>query len=133
MSISSNITKEVMADGSVRITGKQGATWDFNLIIVKNGAPFDLTGYSVRGQIRKTYSSTSAIKSFTCTVASPATAGIINVVLAASDTAAIPAGKLPTDSASQYVYDFEIYTGTPEVVDRFPQGVLRIDREVTKP
>ena len=132
MSISSNVIFEVKPDKSVTITGKQGATWDFNLLLVKNGAPVNLTGYSVRGQIRKTYASTSVIKSFTCSVVSPATDGKINIKLAASDSAAIPAGKLPTDSASTYVYDIEIYTGSPEVVDRFLEGILQIDPEVTK-
>lgn len=136
MSISSNVTFEVMPEKNgvknVTITGKQGATWNFNLIIRKNGAPFDLTGYFVRGQIRKFHSSTNVTQALTCSVVSPATDGKTNIKVAASDTAAIPAGKLPTDSASKYVYDIEFYTGTPEVVDRTIQGVFQIDPEVTK-
>lgn len=128
-----NISAVVNSDGSVDLTGKQGGTWTFTVTAYQStgGPVLDLTGYSARGQIRKTYASTDIIKSFTFSIPSPTT-GVVNVSMAASDTTAIPAGKLPTDSASTYVYDIEIHTGSPETVTRLMEGRLFIDPQVTR-
>lgn len=206
-----NITAVSKADGSVVLTAKQGATWNFPLGRFQDAAmtvPEDLTGKLARGQIRKAVDSATAVKTFTCvipavttgaialtisassftratgsfiadgfqagdiivcnsslgnnkkalvisiltattlTLATPlgatptltseaanltiTTAGTIRVSLSASDSAAIPCGRKPADSASAYVFDIETYSGAPEVVDRVLQGTILIDAEVTR-
>lgn len=127
-----NITAIAKSDGSVDLTGKQGGTWTFTVTANQpNGTPMDLTGYSGRGQIRKAYDSAAVTKSFTCTIPAPTT-GVVSVSMSASDTAGIPCGKLPTDTASTYVYDIELYTGSPETVIRILEGKLFVDAEVTR-
>ena len=63
-----------------------------------SGNALDLNGYTVAGQIRKTYSSLTAV-SFSATV-SAATAGTISLALTDTVTNAMKPGR--------YVYDVEI-------------------------
>ena len=67
---------------------------------------------------------------FTCTKVDDL-AGKLNILLEAEETAALTACKTTVDStnyasadkAGLYVYDVEIYKGTPEVVYRAIQGI----------
>lgn len=127
-----NIQSIINDDGSVDLTGKQGSTWKFTLEIKQpSGSAMDLTGYTARGQIRKTCLSKDIIKSFTCTILNPATDGKIEVFLSATNTAQIKAGESETESASIYVYDIEIESAGGEV-SRILEGKLFVDPEVTK-
>ena len=97
----------------------QGCT--FSSTITVNGItnePFDLTDYSARGQIRKSYSSTNFV-AFTCTVQS----GSVVISLTAEQTRAMKAGR--------YLYDVEIYNTANNVV-RIAQGVFEIDPSTIK-
>ena len=67
-----------------------------------SGNALNLNGYSVAGQIRKTYSSLTAV-SFSATV-SNATAGTISLALGDTVTNAMKPGR--------YVYDVEILTSS---------------------
>jgi hypothetical protein len=101
---------------------------------------FNLTDYSVRGQIRKNYADAEPTASFVCTITDTAE-GKINILLGADETAAFTACKNEVDTTNyesadrngQYVYDVEIYKGTPELVYRAIQGIIYVDAEVTKP
>lgn len=129
-----NLTFKVNRDKTVDIVGKQGTTWQFELVLAQPGTqqtPFDLTGYSARGQIRKDYKSPTVVRSFQFSIPNP-TNGRLLVSLSASDTAQIPAGKSASDSESTYVYDIELYTPGDGFVTRILQGKLFIDPEVTK-
>jgi hypothetical protein len=130
--IMSNITAEVQDDGSVNLTGVQGSTWTLAITLTDSGSnAIDLTGYTARAQIRKTYATTTITKSFTCTIDAPLT-GVINLSMSASDTSAITCGKTSTESASTYVYDIEVYTTADAEVDRIMGGKLYVSPEVTK-
>lgn len=67
-------------------------------------------------------------------------AGKMNILLEAETTAALTACRTSVDSTNyesadrngQYVYDVEIYKGSPEVVHRAIQGIIFVDAEVTK-
>lgn len=127
-----NVLFTVNSDGSVDITGKQGSTWKFILEVKQdNGAVMDLTGYAVRGQIRKAYTSADITKTFTCTILTPASGGKIQYDLSATNTAAITCGKTPKESASSYVYDSEIESAGGDVT-RILEGKLFVDAEVTR-
>jgi hypothetical protein len=85
-----------------------------------DGDPVSLVGYSVAGQIRKHYTSSTKV-SFTATV-SNATAGIISLSLTAAQTDAMKAGR--------YVYDVEIdLSGTKT---RVLEGQLEVTPGVTR-
>ena len=88
------------------------------------GAVVDLTGYSVRGMLRRNYSDAAPaldMASF-ITIASPATGGIINWVIPAASTAGL---------GGKYVFDLELVSGGGEVT-RILQGEVQVIPEATK-
>lgn len=95
----------------------QGSTYT-SVIPVKdnNGLPLDLSDYSSRGQIRKSYSSNVKVP-FTTSIASPLE-GKVSLSLTASQTRAMKAGR--------YVYDVEIYNGSDDVI-RIAEGQVEIN------
>jgi len=119
------------------------------------GNLYDLTGKSARSNIREMYSSTTALGSFTCTIVSPATNGEIRVSMTAATTAGITANIAPNKAddivdlqantfptkeetklflagKQPYVWDLEIYSGDPEVVDKPLYGQVLVTAEATK-
>ena len=99
----------------------QGST--FNSIVTvegPNGLLFNLTGYTARGQIRKSYNSTTAVN-FTTSITSP-TAGEISISLSASTTATLKPGR--------YQFDIEIVSGA--VVQRVIEGQAEVNPRVTR-
>ena len=99
----------------------QGATYS-SVIELKdsNGLPLDLTGYSARAQIRKSYSSRSAIK-FTTAIATPAN-GNIEISLTAAQTRDMKSGR--------YLYDVEVYNNTGHVI-RVQEGQVEVSPGIT--
>ncbi len=122
-------------DGTVDILLKQGSTFEIVLLVkdksVDPPVPLDLTGYTARGQIRKTPLSVDKVTDFTCTILDPPSSGQVKVFLSATVTASIPAGKTATDATSKYVYDIELADQTGRVT-RVLQGRIFVDPEVTK-
>ena len=101
----------------------QGADYSASIDVTdSDGDTIDLTGYTAAGQIRKTYSSSSAVD-FTVSVASPTTAGILNIGLSNIQTNAMKAGR--------YVYDVEI-TNSGGVKTRVLEGQVEITPGVTQ-
>ena len=85
-----------------------------------HGDPVSLVGYTVAGQIRKHYNSSTKVD-FVATV-SNATAGIVSLSLSAATTNAMKAGR--------YVYDVEIdLNGTKT---RVLEGQLEVTPGVTR-
>lgn len=90
-----------------------------------DGDPVSLVGYTVAGQIRKHYNSSTKVD-FVATV-SNATAGIVSLSLSAATTDAMKAGR--------YVYDVEISatdSGGNITVERILEGKLTVSPSVTK-
>ena len=103
------------------LTVDQGTDFSSSVDVTDaDGDPVSLTGYSVAGQIRKHYNSSTKVD-FTATV-SNATAGIISLSLSAATTNAMKAGR--------YVYDVEIdLSGTKT---RVLEGQLEVTPGVTR-
>lgn len=100
----------------------QGSTFAITVTIRDNaGDPLDLTAYTARGQIRKTYQSENATN-FEIQILSPPDTGKLTLALDADVTEGLAAGR--------YVYDVEIVNGT--VVNRVLQGQITVDPEVTR-
>jgi hypothetical protein len=128
-----NVDAVVRKDGKVDLIVKQGATWDFTILLLdESGDPEDLTEYtSGRGQVRRNYDSTEVVGTFTVTVGTPPTEGKVKVVMSADDTANIPAGNSYKHPDSKYVYDIELETASGYVL-RALDGNLYVDPEVTR-
>lgn len=101
----------------------QGSTYA-SVIDVKdgNGLPFNLAGYTPRGQIRKSYSSSTAIN-FATSINIPLQ-GKIGLSLTASQTRAMKPGR--------YIYDVEIFNSGGHVI-RVAEGQVEISPASTRP
>jgi hypothetical protein len=101
----------------------QGST--FSTLITctgPDGAPLDLTGYLVRGQMRRSYGSSTS-HNFVCTV-DDAEEGIIKMAMTANTTGGL--------KPQRYVYDVEIVSPTSEVT-RVVEGQVEVNPRVTLP
>lgn len=98
-----------------------GSTYS-NIITItgSNGAPLNLTGYTVASQIRKSYQSSTAY-AFTASVYDAA-AGKIRLQLTAGTSESIPAGR--------WLYDVEITSGATKT--RVVEGILTITPQITQ-
>lgn len=101
----------------------QGSTYA-SVIDVKdsNGMPFNLSGYTSRGQIRKSYSSSTAIN-FATSINLP-TQGKVGISLTAAQTRAMKSGR--------YIYDVEIFNTGGHVI-RVAEGQVEISPASTRP
>jgi len=98
----------------------QGSTFSTDLTLNdENGDPLNLAGYSANSQMRKWYTSSNAIATFTTNVAID---GIISLSLTANQTGAITAGR--------YVYDVEINDGS--ATSRVVEGIITVTPQVTR-
>ena len=105
------------------ITIDQGTDFSSNIDVTDaDGDTVNLTGYTVKGQIRKSYQSSTAVD-FTCTV-SNAAAGIITIALTAAQSNGMKAGR--------FVYDVEM-TSSGGAKTRVLEGQVEITPGVTQP
>ena len=101
----------------------QGADFSTTISLTdSNGDILSLTGYSALGQIRKTYTSTTATN-FTAVVSS-ASSGIVTISLGNSVTNGMKAGR--------YVYDVEITKTSNGEKTRVVEGQVTINPGVTQ-
>lgn len=104
----------------INIIVDQGTTYSSSFVVYDDiGDVVNLSTYTVASQIRKTFTSTSAV-SFTATGNS---AGYVNLLLTANATSNITSGR--------YVYDVELTSNTG-VVTRAVEGIVTITPQVTK-
>ncbi len=104
------------------LTIDQGTTFTANIDCTSSdNTALNLTGYTVSGQLRKTYDSTT-FTSFTAIVANALT-GRLSISLTPVQTGALSAGR--------YVYDVEI-TDAAGVITRVVEGQVEITPGVTR-
>jgi hypothetical protein len=110
-----------MAD-FVELTIEKGATFS-SLITVKDdqGLAQDLTGYTARSQMRKSYYASSK-HDFTVSITSPVS-GALTMSMSAANTANISPGR--------YVYDVEIENINGDVTRIF-EGIVTVLPNVTR-
>ncbi len=94
---------------------------DIKVALCRYGNVLDLTGYTVAGQIRKTYSSSTAVD-FTAAV-SQATNGVVTISLSSGQTGGMKAGR--------YVYDVEV-TSSESQVTSIIEGQVEINLKITE-
>lgn len=113
----------------------QGKTFErFFVMKDVDNEPIDLTGYTFRGQIRRTYSTAgNPIASFTFAVQGDPEDGIVKVSLTASETAAIMADDAigPNKVETRFCYDIECVPPDTSVF-LLVEGLVLFWPEVTK-
>jgi hypothetical protein len=82
----------------------------------------DLTGYTGRAQLRKSYASTSNV-TFTVNIDTP-TDGIVKLTLSNAATANLRYGR--------YVYDVELTKTSDSTIERLYEGIVTVYPEVTR-
>jgi len=99
----------------------QGTTFSLAIVVSdQNGDAKDLTEFTVRGQLRKSYYSSTSI-SFTAVKSTPLE-GEITISLTPTQSSALKAGR--------YVYDIEIESD--EETLRVLEGIVVVNPEVTR-
>jgi hypothetical protein len=102
------------------LTIDQGSSFSTSIALTDNdGVALNLTGYTGAAQLRKHYTSSTAV---TFTVTIDALNGEVTLSLTATQTAALTAGR--------YVYDVELTIGS--TVSRVIEGIVTVTPEVTK-
>lgn len=102
----------------------QGADFSSTVSVTDaNGEKIDLSLYTASGQIRKHYTSETAVD-ITVTFNSPLSDGIATLSLTNQQTAAMEAGR--------YVYDVELVTKSSNVVTRMVEGIATVTPQVTR-
>jgi hypothetical protein len=102
----------------------QGATFN-NIINVTDDLTndyMDITGYTIRSQMRRSYYSTNAAANLVCTI-TDASNGEITMTLAASNTSNIKAGR--------YLFDLETENRS-NVIVRLVEGIITVNPGVTR-
>jgi negative regulator of replication initiation len=95
-----------------------------NIITIASstGSALDLTNYTVKSQMRKSYGSSTAYD-FTTSVYDAAT-GKIRLQMTATNTSLIPSGR--------YLYDIEITNTNTGAKTRVLEGIVMVTPEITK-
>lgn len=115
------------------IEASQGNTLDLRLSVKdSDDVPINLSGFSVRGQVRHRYSSTGILLDLKPVVVSGVSgsyyaSGFIDVVIRPTGSAALP--------VVQGVYDIEKYTlssGIDYDVEKVIQGYFNVSPEATR-
>lgn len=109
----------------------QGATFGPVTHTLKNpdGTPVDLTGATLRGQVRRKASDPAVAANFVFTNTAPLT-GSYTFELGADSTAALSAGDTLMAAASLYMYDIQLLDTLGRVLPLL-YGSLRVFPEVT--
>jgi len=111
-----------MAAGYQELFLEQGTDFSTSITLDDvNGDPYNLTGFTAKSQMRKSYYSTNATAQFTITISTP-TSGVLNMSLPSANTANIAAGR--------YVYDVAIKDST-NAVTRVLEGIVNVLPRVT--
>ena len=103
------------------LTVDQGSDFNADINVVDSQGSVDISAYTYRGQIRKTYSSSNAVDFYTSS--NNPTDGQLMISLTAAQTNGMKAGR--------YVYDVEIVDGIGNVT-REIEGQLEVTPRVTR-
>ena len=110
-----------MSAGKYDIEVDQGSDFSLQLTIQESGSAKDLSGFSLRGQMRPTKDSSTLTATFTTSI-TDVTGGVCTISLPYTTTENITVG--------QYFYDIELFTGS--TVQRIIEGLVTVSPEVTR-
>lgn len=100
-----------------------GETYTRQFTLTYDGAPFDLTGWTIKSQARASYISGSpVVAEFTPTILTPATSGTFQLTLPASSTLTL--------SGSVLYYDIRIDKGVEKYF--VAEGKISLSNSITR-
>lgn len=123
-----------MPAGSYDIRIEQGATYALLLTITQNDGitPLNLTNYTGKSQLKKSYAATELPIDFDVTIIDPV-AGKLSLGMTAEKTADLAAAANLLETKPQYVYDLKITSPAPNSkVSRILKGRVFVSPEVTR-
>ena len=101
----------------------QGSDYSSTITVkTSTGQPLDLTEYTAKSQIRKSYGSQQAYD-FVCENAEP-TSGKIKLIMSAESTELIKSGR--------WLYDVEITNINTNMRKRVVEGIVEITPQITR-
>ena len=101
----------------------QGTTFSLTITVTDlNNNALDLTNYTARSQMRRSYGASSYV-SFTTSTGDDPTDGEVTISLTPTQTSALKIGR--------YVYDVEIEDDSGDVI-RVLEGIVTVTPEVTR-
>jgi hypothetical protein len=100
----------------------QGADFATTITVENENGVVDLSSYTARGQIRKHYTSSTAVD-FNVTIEVPKTEGKVTLSLTNAQTGAMEAGR--------YVFDAELVSAS-NTVSRLVEGIATVSPQVTR-
>lgn len=111
----------------------QGATYtEAHTLTVAVDEPWDLTGSTLRAQIRRTYADVGVLAAFACDL-TDAAAGAYSLTLTAEQTSALPTTrKRDGTHPTLWVWDLELVHPDGETVERLLEGTVQVNPEVTR-
>ena len=117
---------------------RQGATFGPIQATMRNpvvppaelGTPVDLTGCTIRGQIRRKALDVAIVASFAVTITN-AVNGQYEFGLSSTTTTGITAGETLDSTQSKYVWDLELVDSSGRITPLY-YGVVNVLREVTR-
>lgn len=111
---------------------RQGASFGPFRAQMKNAdaSIVNLTGCTIRGQLRKKALDAAVVATLVCTITDPLL-GKYEFGMPVAATTLLPAGEQLSASESQYVFDIELLTATGEVIPLY-YGKVQNFREVTR-
>ena len=111
-----------MAAGYQELFLEQGSDFSTSITLSDlNGDSYDLTGYTAKSQMKKSYYSSNTTANFVITINNP-TLGMIGLNLDSANTANIAAGR--------YVYDVLIKNSSNNIT-RVLEGIVNVLPQVT--
>lgn len=101
----------------------QGTTYETQIQVNDDtGSARNLVGFTVRGQLRRSYYSANSVN-WTAQINAPSE-GEVTISLSAAQTANLRPGR--------YVYDIELVANADSSVERLIEGIVTVYPEVTK-
>lgn len=101
----------------------QGSDFSTTITVTDSGGDVvDLTGYTARGQIRKHYTSSTAVD-FDISFGVPRSEGVVTLSLSNANTTVMEPGR--------YVYDAELVSASG-IISRLVEGIATVTPEVTR-
>ena len=111
-----------MAAGYQELFLEQGSDFSTSITLTDvNGDPYDLTDYTAKSQVKKSYYSSNTTANFVITISDP-TSGVVGISLDSANTANIAAGR--------YVYDVLIKNSSNNIT-RVLEGIVNVLPQVT--
>lgn len=112
-----------MSSGYLELFIEQGETFSANVSLDKiNGSPYDLTNYTAKSDIRKSYWSANTSASFVTSIDD--SDGTIGLYLSANTTQTLASGR--------YVYDIFLTDTNTNYRSKVLEGIIFVEPSATK-